>query len=64
MKKICEQFLLCLNEFAKTLAYVSYGRYSFESYNDLYCRNSNGNMVILMDMLGIKFCCLILDQLG
>lgn len=56
LKRITRCFLHCLKELGRCIGNSGFPRIAFEEYVDLYCRSSNGNKVVLIDLIGIKIC--------
>lgn len=63
LKKLTRCLFYCLKEFSMCIGNSGFGLHSFENYVDLYCRSANGNKIILLDMIGIKFCAVALDRI-
>lgn len=63
LKKITKAFLHCLKELGRCIGNNGFPRIAFEEYVDLYCRSSNGNKVVLLDMIGIKICAVAFNLL-
>lgn len=62
MKRLTLGFVGCLKEMAYFLSSNDYGGYTFQYYIDIYCRSSAGSKVILLDMLGLKFCAMVYSK--
>lgn len=60
---LAKQFINCLKEYGRCIGHVGPGQYGFENYVDLYVRSSNGNRIIIFDMIGIKFCAIAHEKL-
>lgn len=52
--KLTKCYFFCLKEYGRCISNSGFGRHSFDDYANLYVRG--GNIVINLDMLGIKFC--------
>lgn len=56
LKKLTLGFVGCLKEMGYFLSSNDFGGYNFQYYIDIYCRSTVGSKIILLDMLGLKFC--------
>lgn len=56
LKKLTLGFMGCLKEMGYFLSSNDFGGCSFQYYIDIYCRSTVGSKIILLDMLGLKFC--------
>lgn len=63
LAQLAKNFINCLKEYGRCIGYVGPGQYNFENYVDLYVRSSNGNRIISLDMIGIKFCAIAHEKM-
>ena len=60
---LTKHFINCLKEYGRCIGHVGPGQYGFENYVDLYVRSANGNRIISLDMIGIKFCAIAHEKM-